>query len=112
MAEHAPPASGLLTLRSPIATPSAPLGVSTLFCERWIFRTDEDLRIAPWQGRGPVSRALFAVALSAPVNDPAKPGEVASVLLALIPSENVLGFVACNTAPPSATRLDLEDSPA
>lgn len=99
-----PVASGVITLREP----AHETGDRRVYCDRWAFQNDQGLGISPLESRGPVNRALFAVAYSAPVNDPARPGQGTSTLLALIPMENVLGFVACNKAPPGVSVLGPE----
>lgn len=110
MADLPAPQSGVVTLRRPIAI-GGELS-DAIFCSRWLFQTAEDLAIAPWQPRGPSVSAWFAVAAGEPVNDPEKPGTLRAPLLALIPSENVLGFAACNKAPPKTLRVDSEAAPA
>src|SRR5690349_2881697 len=103
-------ASGILALRAPVNTGR---GISAaLFCERWGFRNDQGLGFSLIESRGPVSRTLFAVAFGAPVNDAAAPTGESAEILALIPIENVLGFVASKTAPEGVLQLDSEAVPA
>jgi hypothetical protein len=100
-----PVASGILTMREAIHGAHGRF----VFCDRWAFQSEQDLGISPVESRGPVNRALFAVAYSAPVSDPARPGMASSEVLALIPMENVLGFVACNKAPDGVRALGSKD---
>lgn len=104
------PEPGVITLRAPIFVGGKLQ--RALFCRHWLFQTAAELEIATWQPRVPVLQTWFAVACGEPVSDPERPGTVSAPTLVLIPAENVLGFAACNKAPPKAARLDSEAAPA
>lgn len=110
MAEATPMFSGVLSLREPISLPKGRF--SSIYCDHWTFKIEEGLEIAERQPQGPSMRSLFAVAVSKPVSDPDRPGMARTRMLAMIPVTNVLGFAACDKAPPKSARLDSEAAPA
>jgi hypothetical protein len=101
---------GVLTLRTPVRLGAD--ATDQLWCAHWAFRNEQGLGFSVLESRGPVNRALFAVAYSAPVNDPADQAHASCDMLAMIPMENVLGFLACNKAPPGAWSIEKAAVPA
>ena len=71
---------------------------SLLFCSNWSFRAAVEMDV------GASEEEWLAVALSDPSTD--RQGVEVAKVLAIIPSANVRGFVAMETAPPGAWDLN------